>query len=142
VRLTGTGVFNTHIATISSGLTQITTDRPLPDGLTSVRFARLNAYAVSDTTITSGTTAGNILKVGSKVASKFMGPVGLALTAKAAYDQGPVTDSQREGDRQAQSGAANRFAAQKNRNISSEIPKVSAPEPKHLLKSKYQTVLK
>ena len=75
------------------------------------------------------TTAGNILKVGSKVASKFMGPVGLALTAKAAYDQGPVTDSQREGDSQAQSGAANRFAAQKNRNISSEIPKVSAPEP-------------
>jgi hypothetical protein len=62
VRLTGTGVFNTHIATISSGLTQITTDRPLPDGLTSVRFARLNAYAVSDATITSGTTAGNILR--------------------------------------------------------------------------------
>ena len=62
VRLTGTGVFNTHITAISSGLTQITTDRPVPDGLTSVRFARLNAYAVSDTTITSGTTAGNILR--------------------------------------------------------------------------------
>jgi hypothetical protein len=62
VRLTGTGVFNTHIAAISSGLTQITTDRPLPDGLASVRFARLNAYAVSDATITSGTTAGNILR--------------------------------------------------------------------------------
>jgi hypothetical protein len=62
VRLTGTGVFNTHVTAISSGLTQITTDRPVPDGLTSVRLARLDAYAVGDTTITSGTTAGSVLR--------------------------------------------------------------------------------
>jgi hypothetical protein len=61
VRLTGTGVFNTHITTIS-GLTQITTDRPVPDGITSVRLARLDAYAVGDTTIASGITAGSILR--------------------------------------------------------------------------------
>jgi hypothetical protein len=34
----------------------------VPDGLTSVRLARLDAYAVGDTTITSGTTAGSILR--------------------------------------------------------------------------------
>jgi hypothetical protein len=62
VRLTGSGVFNTHVTAISSGLTQITTDRPLPDGLTSVRLARLDAYAVGDITITSGTTAGSVLR--------------------------------------------------------------------------------
>jgi len=62
VRLTGTSVFNTHVTAISSGLTQITTDRPLPDGLTSVRLARLDAYAVGNTTIASGTTAGSVLR--------------------------------------------------------------------------------
>jgi hypothetical protein len=62
VRLTGSGVFDTHVTAISSGLTQIITDRPLPDGLTSVRLARLNAYAVGDATIASGTTAGSVLR--------------------------------------------------------------------------------
>jgi hypothetical protein len=62
VRLTGTSVFNTHVTAISSGLTQITTDRPVPDGITSVRLARLNAYAVGDTIIASGTTAGSVLR--------------------------------------------------------------------------------
>ena len=62
VRLTGTSVFNTHVTAISSGLTQITTDRPLPDGITSVRLARLDAYAVGNATITSGTTAGSVLR--------------------------------------------------------------------------------
>jgi hypothetical protein len=62
VRLTGTSVFNTHVTAISSGLTQITTDRPVPDGITSVRLARLDAYAVGNTTIASGTTAGSVLR--------------------------------------------------------------------------------
>jgi hypothetical protein len=62
VRLTGTGVFNTHITAINPGLTQITTDRPLPDGITSVRFARLNSYAVGGITVTSGTTTGSVLR--------------------------------------------------------------------------------
>jgi len=62
VRLTGTGVFSTHITAVNSGLTQITTDRPVPDGLTSVRLSRMNAYAVGDATITSGVTSGNVLR--------------------------------------------------------------------------------
>lgn len=62
VRLTGTNVFNTHVTAISSGFTQITTDRPLPDGLTSVRFARLDAYAVGDVTIASGVASGSVLR--------------------------------------------------------------------------------
>jgi hypothetical protein len=62
VRLTGTNVFNTHITAISSGLTQITTDRPVPDGTTSVRFSRFNAYAVGDVTVASGVTVGSILR--------------------------------------------------------------------------------
>lgn len=62
VRLTGTSVFSTHVTAISSGLTMITTDRPLPDGLTSVRLSRLDAYAQGDVTIASGVTAGRILR--------------------------------------------------------------------------------
>ncbi len=62
VRLTGNNIYNTHIVSISSGLTQITTDRPIPDGTSSVRFARLNAHAVGGVTIASGVTAGSVLR--------------------------------------------------------------------------------
>jgi hypothetical protein len=61
VRVTGDQVFSTHVVAISPSLTQITTDRPLPDGLTSIRLSRFNAYAVGNTTITSGVTNGSIL---------------------------------------------------------------------------------
>ena len=40
-----------------------------------------------------------------KIASKFAGPAGLALTAKDIYDQGPVTPDQRKGDLEAQAGS-------------------------------------
>jgi hypothetical protein len=62
VRVTGSQVFNTHVTAISPDLTQITTDQPLPNGLTSIRLSRFNAYAVGDTTIASGVTSGSILR--------------------------------------------------------------------------------
>lgn len=62
VKLTGTNIFNTHIIAINSGLTQITTDRSIPDGTSSVRFSRLNAYAIGDVTIASGVTSGSIVR--------------------------------------------------------------------------------
>lgn len=62
VRVTGSQVFNTHVTDISPDLKQITTDRPLPDGLTSIRLSRFNAYAVGDITIASGVTNGSILR--------------------------------------------------------------------------------
>jgi len=60
VKVNGTGVFATHVTAINSGLTAITTDRPLPSGLSSIALSRFNAYAVGDTTITSGVTSGAI----------------------------------------------------------------------------------
>ena len=60
VRVTGAGIFNTHVTAISSGLTTITTDRPIPDGTTSIRLSRLNAFAVANAAITSGVTAGSL----------------------------------------------------------------------------------
>ena len=62
VRVIGSQVFNTHVTAISPDLTQITTDQPLPNGLTSIRLSRFNAYAVGDTTIASGVTSGSILR--------------------------------------------------------------------------------
>ena len=60
VRVTGAGIFNTHVTAISSGLTTITTDRPIPDGTTSIRLSRLNAFAVANAAITSGVTSGSL----------------------------------------------------------------------------------
>lgn len=62
VRVTGAGIFNTHVTAISSGLTTITTDRLIPDGTTSIRLSRLNAYAVANAAITSGVTAGSLVR--------------------------------------------------------------------------------
>jgi hypothetical protein len=62
VRVTGAGIFNTHITAISSGFTTITTDRPIPDGTTSIRLSRLNAYAIANAAITSGVTSGSLLR--------------------------------------------------------------------------------
>jgi hypothetical protein len=60
VRVTGAGIFDTHVTTISSGLTTITTDRPIPDGTTSIRLSRFNAFAVANAAITSGVTSGSL----------------------------------------------------------------------------------
>lgn len=62
VKINGTGVFATHATAISSGLTQITTDRPLPPSLSSISLSRLDASAVGIATVTSGTTAGTIYR--------------------------------------------------------------------------------
>jgi len=62
VRVTGAGIYNTHVVAINSGLTTITTDRPIPAGTTSIRLSRLDAWAVGDVTIPSGIINGNILR--------------------------------------------------------------------------------
>lgn len=62
VKVNGTNVFMTHVTAINSGLTQITTDRPLPSSLTSISLSRLNAWAVGDVTIPSGITGGSLLR--------------------------------------------------------------------------------
>jgi hypothetical protein len=60
VKVNGTNVWATHATAINSGLTTITTDRALPSSLSSISLSRFDAYAVGDTTITSGTTSGAI----------------------------------------------------------------------------------
>jgi hypothetical protein len=59
VKVEGTGIFKTHVTAINPGLTQITTDRPLPSGTTSVRLSRMNAYAIASGIISSGVTQGS-----------------------------------------------------------------------------------
>jgi hypothetical protein len=59
-RVTGAGIFNTHITAVNSGLTQITTDRALPSSVSSIRLSRMDASAVGTVTIPSGTTQGTI----------------------------------------------------------------------------------
>ena len=59
-RVTGAGIYNTHITAVNSGLTQITTDRALPSSTTSIRLSRMDASAVGTVSIPSGTTQGTI----------------------------------------------------------------------------------
>jgi hypothetical protein len=60
VRVVGSGIFNTHVIAINPGLTQITTDRPVPVGITSVQLSRLNAFAVASGVIPSGNTTASV----------------------------------------------------------------------------------
>jgi hypothetical protein len=62
VRVTGTNIFSTHVVAVSSGLTSITTDRTIPDGTTSIRLSRMNAFAIADDAIASGVTSGSLLR--------------------------------------------------------------------------------
>ena len=82
VRVVGNQVFNTHVTAISPDLKQITTDQPLPNGLTSIRLSRFNAYAVGDITIASGVTNGSILR---KDNSQYW-RIGLWPEAAGTYD--------------------------------------------------------
>jgi hypothetical protein len=58
VRVTGSGIFNTHV--IAATPSQITTDRPVPAGTTSIRLSRFNSYAVASGAIPSGILNGTI----------------------------------------------------------------------------------
>lgn len=62
VKVNGAGVFATHAVDINPGLTTITVDRTLPPSLSSISLSRLNAYAVSDATLTSGVTNGVVYR--------------------------------------------------------------------------------
>ena len=62
VKVNGTGVYMTHVTAVGSGLTSITTDRPLPSSLSSVSLSRLDAWAVGDVMIPSGIVNGNVLR--------------------------------------------------------------------------------
>jgi hypothetical protein len=59
-KVTGAGIYNTHITAVNSGLTQITTDRPLPSSTTSIRLSRMDASAVSTISIPSGISTGTV----------------------------------------------------------------------------------
>ena len=58
VRVTGPNIFNTHVIAVASG--QITTDRTIPAGTTSIRLSRFNAYAVASGVIPSGVVSGTV----------------------------------------------------------------------------------
>jgi hypothetical protein len=58
VRVTGSNVFNTHVVAATSG--QITTDRTIPAGTTSIRLSRFDAYAVASGVIPSGVVSGTV----------------------------------------------------------------------------------
>jgi len=60
VRVTGTDIFSTHVTAINSGLTQITTDRPLPSTISSIRLSRFNAFAIASGVIPSGVASGTV----------------------------------------------------------------------------------
>jgi len=81
VKINSTNVFATHATAINSGLTTITTDRALPPSLSSISLSRFDAYAVGDTTITSGTTSGAIY-LGAGAYSR----IGLWPQASGVYD--------------------------------------------------------
>jgi hypothetical protein len=103
--------------------TQPTTKTPPPSSPTKAPGATSSTTQPPKTNSAGGAAApqsfmqkvGSGLKSAVKFGSKIAGPVGLAMTAKDAYDQGPVTPSQRKGDSQAQAGAASRFADQRTR---------------------------
>jgi hypothetical protein len=59
-KVTGAGIYNTHIVAVNSGLTQITTDRALPSSTTSIGLSRMNASAVSTISIPSGISTGTV----------------------------------------------------------------------------------
>lgn len=58
VRVTGTNIFNTHVVAATGG--QITTDRAIPAGTTSIRLSRFDAYAVASGVIPSGVVSGTV----------------------------------------------------------------------------------
>lgn len=58
VRVTGSGIFDTHVVTATP--TEITTNRSIPSGTTSIRLSRLNAHALVSNVVPSGATDGSV----------------------------------------------------------------------------------
>jgi hypothetical protein len=58
VRVTGAGILNTHVVTASAS--QITTDRALPIGTSSIRLSRFDAFAIASDVIPSGVVSGTV----------------------------------------------------------------------------------
>lgn len=58
VKVTGSGIYKTHVEKIDGRFTQITVDRPIPVGTTSIRLHRMDEYAVANNVIASGVTNG------------------------------------------------------------------------------------
>jgi hypothetical protein len=86
VKVEGTGIFKTHVTAINSGLTQITTDRPLPSGTTSIRLSRMDAHAYATGIIASGVTQGSFF-----LQSAGYYRLGLWPQASGAYDSSKQT---------------------------------------------------
>jgi len=62
VKVTGTGLYATHVTAINGALNQITVDQPIPVGTTSIGLSRFDASATSVATIASGITSGTIYR--------------------------------------------------------------------------------
>jgi hypothetical protein len=62
VKVTGAGVFSTHVTAINGGLTEIIVDQPLPTGITSIGLSRFDASAIGAVTIASGVASGTIYR--------------------------------------------------------------------------------
>lgn len=62
VRVVGTDIRATHVASISTDRKEITLDRDIPSDTGSIRLARFDAYAVKDNAISSTTTSGTVLR--------------------------------------------------------------------------------
>jgi hypothetical protein len=62
VKVTGAGLYATHVTAINGALNQITVDQPIPDGTTSIGLSRFEASATSAIAITNGVTSGTIYR--------------------------------------------------------------------------------
>lgn len=62
VKVEGAGILATHVTSINRTRTVITTDRFIPNGTTSIRLSRMNAYALGNAVIASGVTTGRIMR--------------------------------------------------------------------------------
>ncbi len=60
VKVVGSSIFSTYVAAISPDRTQITTDRPVPAGTTSIQLSRFDSYAVASGVIPSGIASGTV----------------------------------------------------------------------------------
>jgi len=60
VKVEGAGIFRTHVTAYDSTFSQITVDRELPGGVSSVRLSRFDAWALSSGVISSGVDSGSL----------------------------------------------------------------------------------